>query len=237
MSHCPCMVRMGPTHRQHKEWARQTGEALLRTLSELKRKQAMSVIGKMYVSEDGSFENGQKVKLSCVCEDKLMAAYHPENENVVFTKYSPWGDATLHFDTPVDFPKVTKTYPAGMESYGYEEGTAYETPCELYMIYVRGDRKPNVEGALFFSKLRVVCKCEFGGDSRSIELSSPYPTTGQVYAANEPRLVSIKLGIDNEAASGQFKPDDVWWVVAHDASVLSQEKALAMVHDLSAEDA
>jgi hypothetical protein len=51
----------------------------------------MSVIGKMTVRAAETYDKGQKVTLGVVCENEFMAHYHPENENVVFTRYSPSG--------------------------------------------------------------------------------------------------------------------------------------------------
>jgi hypothetical protein len=55
----------------------------------------MSVIGKMNVQSEKTFDTGQKITLGVVCENAFMAHYHPENENVVFTRYSPSGQPSF----------------------------------------------------------------------------------------------------------------------------------------------
>jgi hypothetical protein len=185
----------------------------------------MSVIGKMSVQKAETFDKGQAVELSVVCADALMAHYHPENENVAFTRYSPSGSATLHFDKPVELPKV----PASWEdASGVHE---YEKPCELYLIYSRQEERPSIEGAAFFAQLRCASRTEYGTDHRMIELCTVYHPREHAFAANEARLANLKLGIDNPPASNQFEPGtDGWWVVAYRADQMTMEEALAHAH-------
>jgi hypothetical protein len=188
----------------------------------------MSVIGKMTVASAEEFANGQKVKLTCVCENELMAHYHPENENVVFTRYSPSGEANLQFDKPVDLPKV----PASYKHYETGEDVHFEKACELYLVYLKQPEQPNVVGAAFFGKLRVHGITDYG-TTKSIELCNPYSYHGTDYpfAPGEARGINIKLGIDNPGASDQFQPaTDGWWVVAYRADQMTQAEALALAH-------
>lgn len=188
----------------------------------------MSVIGKMSVNECPVFDAGQKVILGVVCEDVFMAHYHPENENVVFTKYSPSGEGQLHLATAQDFPK-------GKRSYNQPNGdrVEYETACELYLIYIKQPDRPSIDGAAFFSKLRVASRTEYGGDSRTIELCNPYEYHHKDYPFHEieARQINLKLGIDNPFASDQFVPGEGgWWVVAYHADQMTKTEALARVH-------
>lgn len=185
----------------------------------------MSVIGKMTVNKAEAFDKGQKVELSCVCENELMAHYHPENENVVFTRYSPSGQATAHFDQPVDLPRVPFTYKHG------DEDVTGDKNAELYLVYLKQPEQPNLDGAAFYARLRVVCISIYGGTSKQVELCNIYHDRGKPLGANEARLINIKLGIDNPGAADQFEPGtDGWWVVAYRADQMSQGEALKLAH-------
>lgn len=185
----------------------------------------MSVIGKMQVQKAETYDKGQNVELSVVCADNLMAHYHPENEDVVFTRYSPSGSGTLHFDVPIDLPNVPTTFTADGEE------RSYEKPCELYLIYMRQPERPNIEGAAFFAQLRCNSRTEYGSEYRLTELCSIYHPSEHVFAPNEARLANLKLGIDNPPASNQFEPGtDGWWVVAYRADLITEAEALALAH-------
>jgi hypothetical protein len=181
----------------------------------------MSVIGKMNLQSEKTFDKGQKVTLGVVCENAFMAHYHPENENVVFTRYSPSGQAEMHFDLPMEWPTKTVTH----------EDRSWEVSGEFYLIYVRQAERPNTDGALFFSALRCASRTEYGSDLKTIELCNPYGSYNAKLAPNEPRLINIKLGIDNPAAADQFEPGtDGWWVVGYSANDVTMDEALALVH-------
>lgn len=55
----------------------------------------MSVIAKMKLDGTLDFSGSPLSKLSCVCENDLMAAYAKADEDKVFTKYSPWGEMKI----------------------------------------------------------------------------------------------------------------------------------------------
>lgn len=181
----------------------------------------MSVIGKMNVNSAQTFDKGQKVTLGVVCENEFMAHYHPENENVVFTRYSPSGSAELHFDKPLEWHKKTIEH----------NGQTWEVQGELYLIYLRQKERPNTEGAMWFSALRCVSRTEYGSDMKTFEFCNPYRDRNEILDPREPRLIHIKLGIDNPGASDQFEPGtDGWWVVAYSTNELSQHEALKLAH-------
>lgn len=64
----------------------------------------MSVIAKMNVSAVRDFGSGSLIELSCVCSNDLMAAYAESEEDKLFTKYSPWGDARVHLVAGAKLP-------------------------------------------------------------------------------------------------------------------------------------
>jgi hypothetical protein len=187
----------------------------------------MSVIGKMNLRAAKTFDTGQAVTLGVVCENAFMAHYAPENENVVFTRYSPSGEAELHFDVPQEWP--TKT----MEYFHHSTGAveSYQVPGECYLIYLRQVERPDVSRAKFFSPLRCQSRTDFGSDLKTFEFVGPYLDRNAVLDAKQPRRISIKLGIDNPGASNQFEPGtDGWWVVAYSAAEMTMEEALALAH-------
>lgn len=190
----------------------------------------MSVIGKMTVNGATVFDKGQKVEMSCVCENELMAHYHPENENVVFTRYSPSGQATLHFDKLVDLPKMPTSYDS-TDRDGVKSTHHYDKVCELYLVYLKQPEQPNLDGATFFARLRVNCISIYSGTSKQVELCNVYHRQDHAFAANEARLANLKLGIDNPAAADQFVPgEEGWWVVGYRAAETTQADALALAH-------
>lgn len=181
----------------------------------------MSVIGKMTVRAAETYDKGQKVTLGVVCENEFMAHYHPENENVVFTRYSPSGEGTLHLNVPQDFPDVP-----------YEIGDYKGTKaCELYLVYLKQLEMPPIDGAAFFAKLRVNSVTIYGGDMKQVELCNDYASGPNLLGENESRMINLKLGIDNPAAADQFVPGETgWWVVAYRADQMTQAEALALAH-------
>lgn len=186
----------------------------------------MSVIGKMTVRAAETYDKGQKVTLGVVCENEFMAHYHPENENVVFTRYSPSGEAQLHLHVPIDLEPTDFEFPIG------DGKTAWgKKPVELYLIYLKQLEQPSLDGAAFFAKLRVVSVTDFGGTSKQVELCNDYASGPYLLGENESRQINLKLGIDNPAAADQFVPQDTgWWVVAYRADQMTQREALALAH-------
>lgn len=188
----------------------------------------MSVIGKMNVQEQKTFNNsqydcGHRVSLGVVCENQFMAHYHPENENVVFTRYSPSGTAELHFDNEITIPKRIVEH----------SGKTWEVNGELYLIYLRQEEKPNVDKAVFWSPLKCYSRTEYGTDLKTIELSGSkyFSYNEKTEAENQPRRISIKLGIDNPGAADQFEPGQTdWWVIAYSSNEMSANEALSLAH-------
>lgn len=175
----------------------------------------MSVIGKMFVAEIAPFSDGVKVSLNAQCVDALMAHYHPENEDVAFTKYSP--SAVTIFNFPANFTKFEKT-----DHSDPEKG-------KMYFVYQKQVERPSIEGAAFFMQLRVVSVTEYGGLSKMVELCNPYYPSGYEFHAREARSGNLKLGIDNPPAADQFVPGESgWWLVAYRADELTQEAALKL---------
>lgn len=186
----------------------------------------MSVIGKMTVRAAETYDKGQKVTLGVVCENELMAHYHPENENVVFTRYSPSGEGSFHLNKPIDLEPTNFDYPIG------DGKTATgKKPVELYLVYLKQLEMPTIDGAAFFAKLRVNSVTDFGGTSKQVELCNDYASGPMMLGENETRLINLKLGIDNPGASNQFVPGETgWWVVAYRADQMSQSEALKLAH-------
>jgi len=176
----------------------------------------MSVIGKMYVSDISPFSDGVRVKLSAQCVDALMAHYHPENEDVVFTKYSPSADVTLQF--PIGFDKFEKSGSSADPETG-----------KMYFVYQKQVKRPSIQGAVFFMALRVASSTDYGGTSKMVELCNRYTSKDYIFNAREAHQGNFKLGIDNPFASDQFIPgEESWWVVGYRSDELTQDAALGL---------
>lgn len=70
----------------------------------------MAVIAKMSINAARVFGNGTLLNLGCVCENGLMAHYSPENEDAVFTKYSPAGECGVTVPNTVELSGTGSKY-------------------------------------------------------------------------------------------------------------------------------
>lgn len=187
----------------------------------------MAVIAKMYAQAVNVYPGGAaKVSLMCVCEDTLMAHYHPENEDVVFTRYSPSGDCSLTVDAGVIPPMHND---------------------KVYVLFheVEPESAPDFSNCMF----AVLAACEFITDY------GPSKQVSFVKSANEwrdygygdeghtdhaiPDAIGakratagsdfqLKLTIDNPHASVQFKPKGRYWVSFWDAATYTADEAIAL---------
>lgn len=172
----------------------------------------MSVIAKMYVDGCDWFANGALVGLSCVAENKLMAQYAPENEDVLFSTASPWGSARVQFQGKPNLMHQDK----------------------VYLVFVR--ELPDLEKAIGWTKVRVSSITDFGGTSKQVELtgSHPYQTP---YGDRELQGFTMRIGIDNPGAHRQFSAgDEGWFVLIYRSQDVGMDDAIGFAHTARAKE-
>lgn len=173
----------------------------------------MSVIAKLYVDGADFFGNGALIGFCATAENKLMAQYAPENEDVLFSKASPWGSARVQFDGMPNLEKQDK----------------------VYMIFVQDE--PDIEGVIGWAKVRVASVTDFGGTSKQVEITNEH-RYDQKYGAHELRGFTFRMGIDNPGASNQFTPGATgWWALIYRCADMPMDAALALAHQPRAEAA
>lgn len=161
-----------------------------------------SVIAKLQIVSQRQFGEGQYLTtLQCVCENDMMAAYAGSEEDRLFTKYSPWGEAQVGCLLGSGFvPKGQK----------------------FYAIALRGD--PNVPPPCPKARKVVAVVCEevanLGHDQSRVEVAS----RGKVG-------LNWRMSIDNPPAVAFFQPRIYdYWVAFYSADEFSRDEALADAH-------
>jgi hypothetical protein len=172
----------------------------------------MSVIAKMSAAAVRAFGPTKLVELHCVCADELMPSCGDgsakANENHTFQQASPNGDAklTLCTDVPV------------------KEGE------EFYLIFHHQPEPPAFDGALAVVDARCNSVTLYGGISSQVDVSSANryhkdPLRHEKQVAQ----FSLKMSIDNPAASIQFKPGEGgYWIGIYRASEMTMSQALVL---------
>lgn len=148
----------------------------------------MSVIAKMYVAKSGTVPSGALIHLSCVYDSDLSK---DENEDIRFTKASPWGEASFELKQ------------------GLAEGSCW------YLLF---DEEPDEGG---FDKcdfaLKVRCHVVHDyGQSKQVEISTAYDQVGipeyKKTSGSKTPPFHLKMTIDNPGASIQFVPNKVYYL-------------------------
>jgi hypothetical protein len=153
----------------------------------------MSVIAKFNVQAVRDFGSGALIELSNICENDLMAAYNPDHEDKLFTKYSPWGEARLHVRQGVVLPLVQDQFYAvitSLEELGIPPKTDYN------------DKTPILAQthALYRTKLSIQGITDRGeGQAKQIEFLGGINDESGVTAFN------WRMAVDNPGATGQLK--------------------------------
>lgn len=181
----------------------------------------MSVIAKLQLNGTLDFGTGSLSKLSCVCENDLMAAYAKSNEDRLFTKYSPWGEMRIGYGFKDKF---------GLRKFA--EGHKF------YAIALRSSKKPPCPGAEHVHPARCHVIHDFG-TTKQIEVSydgwsqsaqNPKPDT-------HPGEFHWRMSIDNPPAVAFFEPGKSdYWIAFYDAELWSIETALGDAHTFPEED-
>lgn len=181
----------------------------------------MAVIAKMNINTDKEFPVGiHELSLTCVCENGLMAHYSPENEDAVFTKYSPGGNCKVQVGAGVALPDKV------------ENGHG-----QVYVLFHELDDVPSFDGCLFAALARCGHVDDWG-TSKKVFLGTAAELweDGRKIALPEINIPANKLTktfeyditIDNPAASVQYKPLGLYWVTFYDASKLTMGEALKL---------
>ena len=166
----------------------------------------MSVIAKMYSS--GRYPMGSVMMhtFSCVGDNEFMSHYTPSNEDILFSKYSPSGDARV-------------TLPA---EFGVMNGD------QFYFLFTKGEA-PSVEHSLGRHKIRISSITDFGGTSRQVQIESDRETERE--DNHTIMQFSYRIMIDNPRAFDQFKAGERgWWVTIYAANRVTKDEAIAMAH-------
>ena len=162
----------------------------------IRKVNTMTVIAKMNMSKT-DYADGTKLNLHCVYDTELAKG---ENEDVRFTKATPWGQAELIVDADVALPE-----------WPYANGP-------VYVMFTEAHQPPLLSEC--FVALEAVCASVLDtGVQKQIELTGwRYPDDSPVPVNKRGSRFSLKMGVDNPAASIQFVPQKRYWIALMDAS-------------------
>lgn len=175
----------------------------------------MSVIAKVQLNGVLDFSSGPLAKLSCVCENDLMASYAKANEDRLFTKYSPWGEMKV--------------------GYGFKDKNGslkFPIGHKFYVVVVRGAEKPECEGAEHVHPARCHVIHDFG-TTKQVEVSYDGWSNSVMNPKPEdhPGEFHWRMSIDNPPAVEFFEPGKSgYWVAFYDAEKFNIPSALADAH-------
>lgn len=169
----------------------------------------MSVIAKMQLNGILDFGSGSVSKLSCVCENDLMAAYAKANEDKLFTRYSPWGEMKLGHSL--------RSFPDGQK---------------FYVVCVRAKERPSFAEAAYVHPAGVQSVTDYGSSSQ-VKLFRAASGGHATSAIGEIPVGELdwRMTIDNPPAVAFFKPGQYdYWVAFYPDDKFSQETALSDAH-------
>lgn len=156
----------------------------------------MAVIAKMNMSKT-AYADGTKLNLHCVYDTDLAKE---ENEDARFTKATPWGQAELVAGFDVQLP-----------DWRFSNGPVYVMFTELKDMPLLSE---------CFIVVEAVCASVLDtGYQKTVELTGwRYPDDSPIPASKRGSGFSLKMGVDNPAASIQFVPQKHYWIALMDAS-------------------
>lgn len=156
----------------------------------------MTVIAKMNMSTT-AYADGTKLNLHCVYDTDLAKE---ENEDVRFTKATPWGQAELVVGGDVQLP-----------AWPYPNGPVYVMFTQLKDMPILSE---------CFVVVEAVCASLLDtGYQKTVELTGwRYPDDSPIPVDKRGGSFSLKMGVDNPAASIQFEPQKHYWVALMDAA-------------------
>ncbi len=172
----------------------------------------MSVIAKLQLNGTLDFANGSLSKLSCVCENDMMAAYAGANEDRLFTKYSPYGEMKIEhgFKTAKGNPK-------------------FEIGHKFYVVILRSlTGVPLCPGAEHVHPVRCHAIHDFG-TTKQVEISNDgWPMSANLPAPEgTPGVFHWRMSIDNPPAVAFFEPGKAGYYAAfYDADKFTSAEAV-----------
>lgn len=171
----------------------------------------MSVIAKMSIGVVDVQSFGRNLNFHCVYDTDLAKE---ENEDVRFTKATPWGECKATVKNSALPFEQHKTY---------------------FLLFDPLADKPSFDGAI--AAVRVVCHAvtSFSGTSRHVELHGDWISKGEddgipgALRLDENTVsINIKMAIDNPGASLQFEPGAKYWLSFYSAEDKGMEDVLAI---------
>lgn len=163
----------------------------------------MSVIAKMTVTSSGQFANGSQVRFSCVYDADLANA---SNEDIRFTKASPWGEATATMSNPMI------------------EGSQW------YLFFHEITDEPSFKDCYYALRLRCHVVHDYG-TSKQVEVSTAYSQDGvpefKLTERSKYPPFHLKMTIDNPLASIQFVPNREYFLTMYSATRFTMDEAIA----------
>jgi hypothetical protein len=169
----------------------------------------MPVIAKMQLNGVLNFGSGSVSKLSCVCENDLMAAYAKADEDKLFTRYSPWGEMKL-----------------GHSLRSFKDGQKF------YVVALKSKSRPKCEKAAHVHPARVHVVEDYGS-SKQVQLSyDGYNKNAYTSVDYEhPGELHWRMTIDNPPAVEFFTPgENDYWVAFYPDDKFTQHEALVDAH-------
>lgn len=172
----------------------------------------MSVIAKMSIRAVSRFGHGSLTELGCVCANDLMAQSAGSEEDKLFTKASPWGEAKL--SGPDGFQ-------LGKPADGFGDGTTF------YFVVVWADEAPAdpeklnaFNGATLAFKGRCASLLDLGY-SKTVEFAADRQADRGV------DRFAWKMMVDNPGAYEQFKPGADCWIALYPVERFDRNQAIA----------
>lgn len=197
----------------------------------------MTVIAKLSVNSVVEFGTGTFALLGCICENDLMAAYNPSEEDKLFTRYSPWGEMRLN--QRQNWAVFTK-----------QEDVHVEIPNSgakaFYVVLLTEDEigDAKFEGASAFIKVNCYSKSKFAGDGSRVELREIYTWKNNLAEIDADRYgrsrggviekLSWKMHVDNPSAEAGFVPGQDYWVAFYDADEFDMRGAIFAAQGIKA---
>lgn len=170
----------------------------------------MSVIAKLNVLAVRSFGSGTLVEMGCICANDLMTAYAESEEDKLFTRYSPWGEARFQIgEDPINIVEQD----------------------QFYIMVLRADERCNgFEGATYFAPARCLSLADFGdGQAKRVEFCSGHRK--EVELSSKVTSFNWKMSVDNPLATDQFLPGkDDYWVALYPVSKFDRDQTIAAAH-------
>lgn len=188
----------------------------------------MSVIAKLIVRSQTDFGTGRLIELGCVCENDLMAAYAPSEQDRLFTQYSPWGEM-----------KINQPEGYSLIPYAWQPGEPLNPPPAYYVMALAADEHEHVPGGTEWhvpdSNFPGCSAWAYGtcysitdfGGTRHVEFRA---NNGGSIKGRAIERLNWKMSVDNPGASNQFKPSAAYWIVLYDASKFDMHAAIRAAH-------